>query len=124
MIVVEILAPNLRQNADMGLSIKINNDENCIQISQLAYDTALVFKDVEAVIKSIKIVLKSDKEKTEGLWLEREANRKDHLGGIAWNKDSVRALGVYIGCNKTEMKKKTLDRKNWKYKQVFEHLEQ
>ena len=44
LLVVEILAANIRKNANEGLNITVKGDEKTIHISQLADDTTLTSK--------------------------------------------------------------------------------
>ena len=55
--------------------------------------------------------MKLNIEKTEGLWLGREKNRGDRFANINWEKDSIKALGVYFGYNE-----KDIAEKNWRDK--------
>ena len=116
LLAAEILAAKVRNNKNLGLKININNEEKLIQISQLADDTTLFLKDEEAVTKSLSIVnefgdvsgLRLNIHKTEGLWLGLGRNRNDNLGGIKWESNSIKALGIYFGYNKND-----LEEKNW-----------
>ena len=91
---MEILAANIRKNANEGLNITVEGDEKTIHISQLADDTTLFLKNKEAIIKALQTVekfgkcsgLKLNKEKTEGLWLGQGRNRDDCSAGIKWEK--------------------------------------
>ena len=119
LLVVEILAVNVRNNTNLCLRINISNEEKCIHISQLADDTTLFVKDEEAVTMGLRIVeefggvsgLKLNKRKTEGLWLGRGRNRNDLLGGTKWENNSTKSLGIHFGYNKLEM-----EEKNWSEK--------
>ena len=120
LLIVEILALKIKEDKEDGLEIKVgNNSKEYLQISQLADDTTLILKNEAAVINSMAKVklfgkisgLRINLEKTEGLWLGRGANRQDNLAGINWNKEVVKALGVYFGYNKNE-----IEVKNWQTK--------
>ena len=50
-------------------------------------------------------------KKNEGLWLGRGRNRGDRFANINWEKDSIKALGVFFGYNEQD-----LEEKNWKNK--------
>ena len=116
LLAAEILAVKVRSDKTLGLKININNDEKYIQISQLADDTTLFLKDEEAVTKGLSIVkefgdisgLKLNIRKTEGLWLGRGRNRYDNLGGIKWENNTIKALGIHFGDDKNE-----LEEVNW-----------
>ena len=116
LLVAEILAMKIRNEPTLGLKININDEEKCIQISQLADDTTLFLKNENAVVKALDIVedfgnvsgLKLNIRKTEGLWLGRGRNRNDTLGEIKWDNNSIQALGIYFGYNKQE-----IEEKNW-----------
>ena len=116
LLAAEILAVKLGGDRDIGLKININNEEKHIQISQLADDTTIFFKDEDAVVKGLSIVaefgdvsgLRLNIRKTEGLWLGRGRNRNDTLGNIKWENSSIKALGIHFGYNKHE-----LEERNW-----------
>ena len=61
LLVVEILAANIRKNANEGLNITLKGDEKTIHISQLADDTTLFLKNKEAIIKALQTVEKFGK---------------------------------------------------------------
>ena len=119
LLVVEVLAANIRKDKNNGINIKIKGENKLIQISQLADDTTLFFNNEEAIMNGLNIVekfgkvsgLKLNKEKTEGLWLGTGENRKDLLAGVNWDKNSVKALGVHFGYDK-----KDIETKNWSEK--------
>ena len=116
LLVAEILAVRVRSNSNIGLKVETEENVKNIQISQLADDTTLFFKNENDILVGLKIVeqfsrvsgLKLNKRKSEGLWLGQGENRNDNFAGINWGKNSVKALGVYFGYNKKEM-----ENKNW-----------
>lgn len=119
LLVVEILAENIRTDKSDGLKIKCNGSNKHIQISQLADDTTLFLKDEQAITNCLNKVelfgkvsgLKLNKNKTEGLWLGVNENRKDQFAGISWEQNYVKALGVYFGYDKQD-----LETRNWNAK--------
>ena len=54
--------------------------------------------------------LKLNIDKTEGLWLGAGKNRHDNFANINWNNESIKALGVYFGYNKTVIEEKKLEK--------------
>lgn len=119
LLVVEILAVQVRTEQNDGLKINVRGEDKFINITQLADDTTLFVKDKEAIIKNLKLIedfgevsgLKLNKEKTEGLWIGVGENRQDMFAGINWKKNCIKALGVYFGYNKKEV-----ELLNWKTK--------
>ena len=119
LLVVEILAIQIRKYPNEGLKVKVNGKNIYINITQLADDTTHFLKSEDSVLKEFKIVdnfeknsgLKLNKGKTEGLWIGRGRKRNDALAGINWTKSCVKALGIFFGYNKTE-----IERLNWETK--------
>ena len=119
LLVVEILGDRIRKNETDGLEIKIKNQKKYIQVTQLADDTTVFLKNEEAIRNCITIIrdfgrvsgLKLNIEKTDGLWLGTGRNRGDNFADINWDKDSIKALGVYFGYNRNK-----IEDKNWKNK--------
>ena len=70
--VVEILAANIRKNANEGLKVTVKGDKETIHISQLADDTTLFLKNKEAIIKGLQTV--KNFGKCSGLKLNKEKN--------------------------------------------------
>ena len=110
LLVVEVLACNIRENSDDGLHINVNGKIKTISISQLADDTTLFLKDEQAIKNCLEKVelfgnasgLKLNKQKTEGLWLGHHVNRNDSFADINWNKTCIKALGVYFAYDSKE----------------------
>ena len=119
LLVVEILGDRIRHNKSDGLEIKIKNQSKFIQVSQLADDTTVFLKNEKAIKNCLCTIntfgkvsgLKLNIDKTEGLWLGAGKNRHDNFANINWNNESIKALGVYFGYNKT-----VIEEKNWKNK--------
>ena len=119
LLVVEILGDRIRKNTQNGLEVNIQNCNKYIQVTQLADDTTVFLRNEQAIKNCLNIItefgnvsgLKLNLEKTEGLWLGRGRNRRDNFEGINWDKDSIKALGVYFGYNKQEN-----EEKNWRNK--------
>ena len=103
LLVVEVLACDIRKDNNNGLQISINGNIKTINISQLADDTTLFLKDEQAIKNSLEKVesfgnasgLKLNKHKTEGLWLGQHGNRNDKFENINWSKTCIKALGLF-----------------------------
>lgn len=114
LLVVEILAINIRSEEDLGLKIKINEE-------------TMFLKDETSVVKCLKQIeqfgtvsgLKLNKEKPEGFSLGGSVNRNDQMAGINWNKSCVKALGVYFGYDKKETEEKNWNDKLGSIKRVL-----
>ena len=119
LLVVEILGDRIRKNTNDGLEINFKDKQKHIQVTQLADDTTVFLKNEKAIKNCLEIIqhfgnvsgLRLNIEKTEGLWLGRGKNRGDDFANINWEKNSIKALGVYFGYNEQEM-----EEKNWKSK--------
>ena len=117
LLVVEVLACDIRKDNNNGLQISINGNIKTINISQLADDTTLFLKDEQAIKNCLEKVesfgnasgLKLNKHKTEGLWLGQHGNRNDKFENINWSKTCIKALGVYFAYDSNEA-----EEKNWK----------
>lgn len=114
---VEVLALKIKEDKEEGLEINVGSDKKeYLHITQLADDTTLILKNEEAVLNSLEKVrnfgkisgLKINLDKTEGLWLGGGKNRGDNLAGINWDKNVIKALGVFFGYSKRET-----EIKNW-----------
>ena len=121
LLVVEVLANQIRINKEYGIQIELTKDEKeYVQLTQLADDTSIFTKNDFAVIQIVNEVEQfgrvsglafKKRKKTEGLWLGRGKNRMDNLAGINCNQKEVKALGVYFVYDTKEIKKK-----NWQTK--------
>ena len=115
LLVVEVLACNIREDVGDGIQININGVIKTISISQLADDTTLFLKNEQAVKNCLNKVelfgnasgLKLNKHKTEGLWLGQHTNRNDAFAGVNWNKTCMKALGVFFAYSSKEAEEKT-----------------
>ena len=120
LLVVEILALKIKEEKGDGLEF-INSDgsKEYLHITQLADDATLILRNENAVINTLQKVkyfgkisgLEINMDKTEGMWLGHGKNRNDNFAGINWQKDMVKALGVWFGYNKTET-----ETRNWQSK--------
>ena len=120
LLVVEILALKTKEEKGDGLEF-INSDgsKEYLHITQLADDATLILRNENAVINTLQKVkyfgkisgLEINMNKTEGMWLGHGKNRNDNFAGINWQKDMVKALGVWFGYNKTET-----ETRNWQSK--------
>ena len=116
LLVVEVLACNIREDVGDGIQININGVFKTISISQLADDTTPFLKNEQAVKNCLNKVelfgnasgLKLNKHKTEGLWLGQHTNRNDAFAGVNWNKTCIKALGVFFAYSFKEA-----EEKNW-----------
>ena len=117
LLVVEVLACNIREDVGDGIQININGVIKTISISQLADDTTLFLKNEQAVKNCLNKVelfgnasgLKLNKHKTEGLWLGQHTNRNDAFAGVNWNKTCIKALEVFFAYSFKEAEEKKLD---------------
>ena len=90
LLVAEILAVRVRSNSNIGLKVETEENVKNIQISQLADDTTLFFKNENDILVGLKIVeqfsrvsgLKLNKRKSEGLWLGQGENRNDNSSNM------------------------------------------
>ena len=119
LLVVEILGDRIRKNTHDGLEINLKSGKKNIQVTQLADDTTVFLKNEQAIENCLKTIqlfgnvsgLKLNIEKTEGLWLGKGRNRGDNFAGVNWEKDSIKALGVFFGYNEQD-----IEEKNWRNK--------
>ena len=111
---VEILACRLRTSVTLnGYTLKANDCQRSIKISQYADDTQLYIKDVDQIPIALSI-LKTFSEyagpklnitKTEGLWLDNHFPHEQTIHGIRITVGPIKCLGIYVGgdaqiCNK------------------------
>ena len=118
-LVVEIMATNIRANKNIkGIKLpgRVNTEA---KISQLADDTTLFLRDSASVVTALEEIARFGKvagltlnvKKTVGIWLGTLKDCKVTIGGITWTSDMVKALGVYFG---HDVKKKI--QTNWEDK--------
>jgi hypothetical protein len=90
---VEIMALRIRHNNDIkGFQIKIDEQTHSIKISQLADDITLYFNsknDISVAMNEIEIVctfsgLRVNRNKTQGLWIEKLKHSKVKVENIKW----------------------------------------
>ena len=92
------MALNLRNN-----NIKLDEKSHSIKISQLADNTTLFCKDKNDVISEMNIIeifgsfsgLLVNRNKTEGLWIEKFKYCKDKIVWINWGVKPIKALGCF-----------------------------
>lgn len=105
----EIMASSLRQN-DKVNGIKAGPHE--YKLSQYADDSYLFMQDVESIQNALSDIerfssvagLKLNLEKTEGIWL---GNYKDHppdFNAIAFTKEPLKCLGIFVGHDRAKCK--------------------
>jgi hypothetical protein len=109
-LVVEIMACNIRDNKDIkGIKLNVNGRTYESNISQYADDSALTLTDKISIYESIREIkrfsavsgLHLNMNKCEGLWVNASHN-VDCLYRIHFYGSPVKYLGVYIG-NNTDM---------------------
>ena len=132
-LVVEIMAINIRQNRDIH-GISYNNTEE-LKISQLADDTTLFLSDIkslETALNFLKTFEKSsglslNKDKTEAFWIGAAVNCNSKPLGLKWTSSEIKCLGVWCGpdvesailCNYKEKIKKIKTALNiWSQRQL------
>jgi hypothetical protein len=88
---VEIMALNLRSSKDIkGITVKLDEKNHSIKISQLADDTTLFCNSKEDVLKAMNEIeifgsfsgLLLNRNKTEGVWIGKLKNCKYKIAGI------------------------------------------
>jgi len=103
--VVEIMAINIRQNNSIK-GIRLPGSETAeAKISQLADDTTVFLNDSTSVVNVLQAInafgraagMKLNVKKTVGVWLGSLKDSSNSVGGITWTSDLVKALGVYFG---------------------------
>ena len=112
------MATNIRSNVlCKGIqlpAIENADTDNNVKIAQLAVDTVIFTRD-ETCLKYLfseidlfcKISgLKLNKTKSKGVWIGSKKNNQSTPLIIAWTKDLVKFLGVYVGYDKHTCKKK------------------
>jgi hypothetical protein len=100
-IIVEILANAIRQNANIQ-GIKIGDGE--FKISQYADDTCMYAGDLNSLKLIFDILelftkcsgLKVNREKSEALGIGASSNLRHPELGIKWPNDSIKCLGIFI----------------------------
>ena len=114
------MALRLRENKYInGIKVKIDDKAHIIKISQLADDTTLFVSsktDIALAMNEIEIFgsfsgLILNRNKTEGIWIGKLKNCKDKIRGIKWTQNPVKALGIFFGHNKKNVKNLTGKRK-------------
>ena len=112
LVVVEVLGHVIRNDPELeGFIIKDEGATKAIKISQLADDTQIYISRLKSLSRVLNIIneygkfsgLMLNKDKTEGLKLGVWKNKTD-LGLISWPVKAIKALGIYFGSNKNELK--------------------
>ena len=91
-LIAEILGNAIRQNENIK-GIKLKHSE--IKILQYADDTCGILQDIKSAKHFLKTIeefgeysgLKLNKEKTEGIWIGANRNKKSEPLGISWPKN-------------------------------------
>ena len=114
---VEIMTLRIRNNKNIkGFQVNIDEINHSIKMSQLADDTTLSFNsktEISLVLNEIEIFgsfsgLLMNKDKTEGLWIEKLKHCKDKVCvcvvvvGIKWTDKPVKTLGINFGLEECE----------------------
>jgi hypothetical protein len=108
------MALNLRSSKDIkGITVKLEEKNHSINISQLADDTTLFCNSKEDVLKAMNEIeifgsfsgLLLNRNKTEGVWIGKLKNCKFKIAGINWTDKSIKSLGIYFGNNNEESQK-------------------
>jgi hypothetical protein len=122
------MALNLRSWKDIkGITVKLDEKNHSIKISQLADDTTLFCNSKEDVLKAmneIEIVgsfsgLLLNRNKTEGVWIGNLKNCKYKIPGINWTDKPIKSLGIYFGNNNEESQKLNWENKIEKMNKLF-----
>ena len=119
LLVVEILAIEIKEDKEDGIEFANSDGKEYLHITQLADDATLILRNENAVINTLNKVklfgkmsgLEVNMDKIEGLWLGTGQNRMDNFAGINWHKYQIKALGVWFGYNKKEV-----ETHNWQLK--------
>ena len=105
LLVVEVMANNIRQNDSIkGITYAPNKS---IVISQLADDTTLFLKDIESLKNALALIdnfskisgLKLNKDKCEAFWICSLASSNSMPLGLKWTKGMIKCLGIWCGPN-------------------------
>jgi hypothetical protein len=123
-IVVELLAHNIRQNNNIK-GIKIGDTE--IKLVQMADDTTAFVQDKNSLENMLKILtqfeqyagLKLNKTKTEAMWLGQNRNNTDTPLDIKWVKE-VHALGIFFSYETDTVMQKNFMDKAKDFKQILD----
>jgi hypothetical protein len=108
------MALNLRSCKDIkGITVKLDEKNHSINISQLADDTTLFCNSKEDVLKEMNEIeifgsfsgLLLNRNKTEGVWIGKLTNCKYKNAGINWADKQIKSLGIYFGNNNEESQK-------------------
>ena len=119
---------NLRSSKDIkGITVKLDEKNHSIKISQLAGDTTLFCNSKEDVLKAMNEIeifgsfsgLLLNRNKTEGAWIGKLRNCKYKIAGINWTDKSIKSLGIYFGNNNEESQKLNWENKIEKMNKLF-----
>ena len=125
---VEIMALNLRSSKDIkGITVKLDEKNHSIKISQLADDTTLFCNSKEDVLKAMNEIeifgsfsgLLLNRNKTEGVWIGKLKNCKYKIAGINWADKPIKSLGIYFGNNNEESQNLNWENKIKKMNKLF-----
>jgi hypothetical protein len=103
---VESMALRLRSNKNIkGITIKIDEKNHSIKISQHADDTTLSMSSKEEITSALHEIeifgslsgLMLNRKKTQGMWVGKLKNCKDKIEAIKWDNKPIKALGIYFG---------------------------
>ena len=95
------MALNLRSSKDIkGITVKLDEKNHSIKISQLADDTTLFCNSKEDVLKAMNEIeifgsfsgLLLNRNKTEGVWIGKLNNCKYKIAGINWADKPIKNL--------------------------------
>jgi len=128
-LVVEILACSIRQNKSIK-GIMIDHVET--KILQYADDTNGALSDVGSLKHFLKVVdrfgdfsgLKLNRSKSEATWLGSLRNNETTPLGIAWPKEPLRTLGVYISYDEEKCNELNFHRRLEKCRQILNEWKQ
>ena len=124
LLVVEILAINIKENKDIN-GIQVENEE--IHITQMADDTTLFIRDKTSSLEKILSLLQ-DFHQHAGLKLNKDKTKAILLGnsnfnlkqyGIAIVKDNIKTLGIKINKDLSDIENINFDEKLIQIKNVL-----
>jgi hypothetical protein len=107
LLIVEIMAINIRSNKDIkGIKLKYKE----IKVSQLADDTTLILESYESVkhvytlLSNFEIIsgLKTNMDKTQAFMIGKHMKRYKNTESIKWKTFPIYTLGIYICSDENE----------------------
>jgi len=80
-------------------------------------DITLALNDIEIFGSFSGLIL--NRNKTEGIWIDKLKKTKVKIGGIKWTQNPVRALGIFFGHNKEQCQNLNWEKKIEEMKNQF-----